>query len=61
MICTEEAKNDFQIGYFKMIRNAVFGRIIDNVRKHRYTKLVTTKARKKYLVLQQNYHRKKYF
>ena len=33
MICTEEAKNDFQIGSFKMIRNAVFGRIIDNVSK----------------------------
>ena len=43
------------------MNNAVFGKTIENVRKHKDIKLVTTKARRNYLVLKPNYHAAKNF
>ena len=40
-----------------MMYNAVFRKIVGNVRKHRDIKLVTTEPRRNYLVLEPNYHR----
>ena len=57
----KEAKNDFKNDFFKIINNAVFGKIMENVRKHRDIKLVTTDKRRNQLVSEPNYHTTKYF
>ena len=56
----KEAKNEFEKDFFKLMNNAVFGKTIENVRKHRDIKLVTTNRRNQ-LVSEPNYHTAKYF
>ena len=41
--------------------NAVFGKTMENVRKHRNTKLVTTESIRNYSVSEPNYHTTKLF
>ena len=43
------------------MKNAVFGKTMENVRKHRDIKLVTTEERKNYLVSEPNSYNKKIF
>ena len=41
------------------MNNAVFRKTIENVRKHRDIKLVTTETKRNYLVSEQNYYTNK--
>ena len=57
----KKAKNDFEKDLFKLMNNIVFGKTMENVRKHRDTKLVTTKRRRNYLVSEPNFYTTKFF
>ena len=54
-----DAKNYFERGFFKLINNAVFGKTMQNVRKHRDIKLVTTNKERNYLVSELHYQTRK--
>ena len=57
----KKGENDFEKDFFKLMNNAVFGKSMENVRKHRDNKLVTTERRRNYLVSEPNYHTTKFF
>ena len=57
----QKAKNNFEEDFFKLMNNAVFGKTVENVKKHRNIKLVTTEKRRNYLVSEPNCHTTKLF
>ena len=50
------AKNDFEKDLFKLMNNSVFRKTMENIRKHRDIKLVTTDKKRSKLVSVPNYH-----
>ena len=47
--------------FFKLRNNEVFGKTMENVRKHRNIKLIATERRRNYLVSEPSYHVTKWF
>ena len=54
----KKAKNDFEKDFFKLMNNPVFGKTVENVRKHRH---VTADEKRNKLVPEPNYHPAKRF
>ena len=54
------AKDDFEKDLFKLMNNTVFGKTMENIRKHRDIKLVTTNKKRNKLVSEPNYHTMNY-
>ena len=57
----KQAENDFEKDFFKTVNNSIFGKTMENVRKHRDIGLITTDKRRNQLVSEPNYHMIKWF
>ena len=54
-------EKDLEKDFFKLMNNVDFEKTMKNVKNYRDIKLVTTDARRKYLMSELNYHKKKFF
>ena len=52
----KEANSEFEKEFFKLMNNSVFGKTMENVRKHWDIKLATTDEKRNKLVSEPNYH-----
>ena len=57
----KKAQNEFEKNFFKLINNFAFEKTMENVRNHRYIKLLILDKRRKRLVSEPNYHSLKSF
>ena len=49
------ATNDFEKDFFKLMNNSVFGKTMENIRKHRNIRLVTTEEKYLHTVMKPNF------
>ena len=56
-----KANNEFEKKFFKLMINSVFGKTMENLRKHSSIKLVTTDEKRSKLISEPNYHTTKQF
>ena len=49
------AKNDFEKDFYKLMNNSVFGKTIENIRKHRNIKLITNREAYLKVVMKPNF------
>ena len=57
----QKLKNNFEKDFLKQMNNEVFGKTMENMRKNRNIKLVTTEMIRNYLVSEPDYHTTKIF
>ena len=51
-----KANNEFEKDYYKLKNNSVYGKTMENIRKHRDIHLVTNDKKRSKLVSEPNYH-----
>ena len=56
-----KAENDFDKDFYKVMNNAVYGKTMENVRKHKIIKLVNNDKKINKLISEPNYHTRKWF
>ena len=57
----KDARIEFEKDLFKLMNNSFFGKTVENGRKHRDIKLVTTEEKRTKLVSEPNCHTTKHF
>ena len=57
----QKAKHNFEKDFFKLMNNVVFGKTMENMRKYRNIKLLTTERRRNRLVSEPNFRTTKFF
>ena len=57
----KKAKSEFEKDFFKLMNNSLLRKTMENVRKHRNIKLVTTEEKRTKLVSEPNCHTSKRF